>query len=261
MKGVMKVLLPLCIVTLMLASVVGCTDANRSSGTDTDDLTVLRVGASLTPHAEILHEIAGDLLVQGIKLEVVEIQDYVAPNLALADGDLDANFYQHVPYLEYFNDKYGTDLVPVGEVHFEPMTVYAGQSNNLDAIEDGTVIAIPLDDTNKARSLVLLEAEGVDLGRVNLVEAQADALPGLLDQSDFAVINGNFALEAGIHQDRALAAETRGFAAASEYANVLVVRAGDEDDPVIEKLMKALTSERVREFILLKYEGAVIPMF
>lgn len=246
---------------------------------DDDDLTVLKVGASPAPHAEILAQIKEMLKEDGIDLQIIEFSDYVTPNTALDSGEIDANFFQHVPYLDDFNAENGTHLVSVFAVHFEPLTVYAGQSDDLDDIADGATIAVPNDTTNEARALLLLQAQGLitlkdgvgiaatpaditdNPHNIKFVEAEAAALPRLLDDADFAVINGNFALSAGIDPALALASEKADSEAADMYANVLVVKAGNENQEAIKWLVNALGSDIVREFIVSSYGGAVVPVF
>ena len=243
------------------------------------ELEVLKVGASPAPHAEILANLKEQLKGDGIDLQIIEFSDYVTPNTALDSGEIDANFFQHVPYLEDFNKENGTDLVPVFAVHFEPLTIYAGKSNDLDAIADGAQIAIPNDTTNEARALLLLEAEGLitlkpgvgiaatpaditeNPHNIKFIEAEAAALPRLLEDADFAIINGNFALSAGIDKTLALASEKADSEAADRYANVLVVKAGNENDTRIQWLVNALKTDITRNFILEKYSGAVVPVF
>ncbi|MCL2491912.1 MAG: MetQ/NlpA family ABC transporter substrate-binding protein [Coriobacteriia bacterium] len=269
---------------LVLAfALVGCGgDDTTTDDTTTDDsseVTTLRVGATASPHAEILEQVKEDLKAQGIDLEIIEFSDYVTPNTALDSGELDANFFQHVPYLDDFNSENGTDLVSVLPIHFEPLTIYAGQSDDLKSIADGATIAIPNDTTNEARALLLLEAEGLislkegvgiaatpadivdNAHNIKFVEAEAAALPRLLDDADFAVINGNFALSAGIDSALALASESADSEAADMYANVLVVKAGNENDAGIQKLISALKSDSVRTFINESYDGVVVPVF
>jgi len=283
MKGFNKWLL--LVLALVLALAVGLTGCGANDSADVDvpddapELTVLTVGASVTPHAEILAELKDELAAEGIELKIVEFTDYVTPNTALDSGELDANFFQHVPYLDNFNEENGTDLVSVFPVHFEPLTIYAGKSDDLSNIADGAKVAIPSDPTNGARSLLLLEAEGLitlgdDLGmtatpqdivenphNIEIVEAEAAAVPRLLDDVDFAVINGNNALAGDVDPARALASESADSEAADLYANVIVVKAGNENDAAIQKLVNALKSETLRSWILERYEGIVVPVF
>jgi len=243
------------------------------------EVVTLTVGASVTPHAEILAELKDELAAEGIVLDIIEFTDYVMPNTALDSGELDANFFQHVPYLENFNEENGTDLVAIFPVHFEPLTIYAGQSDDLENIADGAKIAIPNDTTNGARSLLLLQAQGLitlkdDAGmtatkldiednpyNIDIVEADAPAVSQLLPDVDFAIINGNNALQGNVDPELALASEGVDSEAADMYANVIVVKAGNENDSAIQKLIDALKTDRIRSWIEERYEGVVVPVF
>ena len=248
----------------------------------TSDLagTTLKVAASPTPHAEILNAAKDILAEQGITLEVVEFSDYVQPNLVTESGEVDANYFQHGPYLESFNEENGTHLVSVGAIHYEPFGIYPGKSSDLENIADGAVIAVPNDATNEARALQLLAAQGIitlkeDAGlaatkndvvdnphNIELVEMEAAQLPRTLSDVDFAVINGNYAMEAGFSVGKdALATEDASSEAAQTYANLLVVKEGNENDPAIQALFAALTSDTVKDYINNTYDGAVVPIF
>jgi len=249
----------------------------ESSAPETE-LTVLRVGASPAPHAQILASVKDALAAEGIDLQVQEFTDYVLPNIALEDGDLDANFFQHKPYLDDFNANNDTHLVSAAAIHFEPLGLYAGKSSDLDNIADGASIAVPNDTTNEARALLLLESlglikvkEGAGLAATkkdivenpkNLVidELEAAQLPRTLPDYDFAVINANYALDDGI-TDSVLTTEDAQSEAAQTFANILAVREGDESRPEIQALVKALTSEESRTFISETYGVTVIPVF
>lgn len=234
----------------------------------------LKVGASPAPHAEILH-FAGPLLEkEGIVLDVVEFTDYVLPNLSLAQKDLDANFFQHVPYLESFAKERGLDLVSLGAVHLEPMALFSQKLKSLDELKDGASIAIPSDATNGGRALLLLQklgliklAEGVGLEATELDVAEnpkkfkftaleAAQLARVLPDVDVAVINGNYALEGGLKLQDALAHED----GQSPYANILAVRKGDESREDLQKLLSVLQGPEVAAFIEKQYDGAVLPV-
>ena len=238
--------------------------------------TVLTVGATPVPHAELLALVKDDLAAKGIELRVVEFTDYVTPNLALNDGQLDANFFQHVPYLESFSAEKGLKLVSAFAVHVEPLGLYSSKAKKLEEIADGAKIAIPNDPTNEGRALLLLQARGfIKLSekaglkgtpadvvenprKFKFVELEAAQLPRTLSDVDAAVINGNFALEAGLNPVvDALLIE----GAESPYANIVAVRAGTESDPRITALAEALRSAKVKEFILSKYSGGVVAVF
>lgn len=241
---------------------------------------VIKIGATPLPHAEIL-KIAKELLAaQGYDLQIVEFTDYVQPNLALDSGDLDANFFQHKPYLDQFNAERGTDLISVANVHFEPLGVYAGKAATLDALEDKAQVAVPNDATNEARALLLLEAQGLIKLKENaglnatakdivenpknlqIVEIAAEQLARSLQDVSIAVINGNYAIQAGLNvATDALAKEDAASIAATTFANIIVVKNGNENDPAVQALIQAVTSPEVKTFIETTYEGAVVPVF
>lgn len=240
----------------------------------------LVVGASPSPHAEILKEVQSVLKEKGIELEIKEFSDYVQPNLALQDKNLDANYFQHKPYLDSFNEENKTTLVSAGQVHYEPLGVYPGKTKSLDAIPDGAIIAVPNDTTNEARALLLLEATGLikvspDAGlkatakditenpkNIQIKELEAAQLSRALPDVDVAVINGNYAIEAGFNvATDALAKEESDSVAAQTYANIIAVRKGDENREDIKALLDALKSDKVKKFIEEKYKGSVVPLF
>ena len=240
-----------------------------------DPLT-LKVAASPTPHPEILKQCVDVLKEQGIELVITEYADYVVPNTAVEDGEEDANYFQHVPYLDEFNAQRGTHLVSVAGIHIEPMGLYAGKSASLDAIPDGGKVAVPNDPTNEGRALLLLEAQGLiklkdssDLAstpkditenpkNLEFVELAAEEVPANLDEVDIAAINSNYALGAGLNPvTDALVIE----AADSPYVNVLVVKEGNEDDVAVQALVKALQSDTVKDYINSTFGGAVVPAF
>lgn len=243
------------------------------------ELVKVKVGASVTPHAEILNAVKEELKAAGYDLEVVEFTDYVLPNTALEQGDLDANYFQHTPYLDNFNEENGTHLVSVGKIHYEPFGIYAGKTTDLSAIPDGGSIAIPNDGTNEARALLLLEAQGLiklkegitftatvlDIAEnpknLDIKEIEAAQLARSLQDVDAAVINGNYAIQAGLKVKDALAIEDKDSIAADTYANVLVVKEGHENDDAIKALLAALQSDTAKKFMEEKYEGAVIAAF
>ncbi|MGO5205325.1 MetQ/NlpA family ABC transporter substrate-binding protein [Parolsenella catena] len=248
-----------------------------ASGSSEDN--VITVGASPSPHAEILNAVADELKSEGYELKAVEYNDYVQPNVALDAGDLDANYFQHLPYLENYNDENGTNLVSAGAIHFEPMGLYAGKSSDINNVPDGAKIAVPSDATNEARALLLLQDQGViklkdgvgleatandieeNPHNIQLVEVEAAAVPRSLEDCDFAVINGNYALSAGLDTGATLASESADSEAAQTYANIVAVRKGDENSEKTQALIKALTSDTARKFIEEQYKGSVIPVF
>ena len=238
------------------------------------------VGATPTPHAQILEQVVDVLYEEGIILEIVEFTDFVLPNLALNDGELHANYFQHRPYMESFNNEHGTNVVPVGGIHYEPLGIYPGRSDDLSDIPEGAIIAIPNDVTNAARALNLLEANGLitlaegagllatsrdivyNPHNIEIYEVAAAQLARILPDVNFAVINGNFALQAGLTVERdALASEDPESEAAQTYMNVVAARAGYEDNPVILRLVEVIQSEEIRQFILDNFQGAVVPLF
>ena len=255
---------------------------SSEAAAETNDLagTTIKVAASPVPHAEILG-VAKDILAeQGITLEIIEYTDYVQPNMVTESGEVDANYFQHTPSLDSFNEENGTHLVSVGAIHYEPFGLFAGKTATLDELADGAKIAVPNDTTNEARALQLLAAQGIitlkegagltatknDIAEnphnVDIVEMEAAQLPRTLADVDFAVINGNYASEAGLNAATdALAVEDASSEAAQTFANILVVKEGNEDDPAIQALLAALQSEQVKNFIDETYSGAVVAIF
>lgn len=245
-------------------------------GSKSDDKTI-KVGACVTPHAEILNSVKDKLAEEGWDLEVVEYNDYVLPNTALEDGELDANYFQHKPYLDDFNEENGTHIVGVANVHFEPMAIYAGKTASLDDVADGASVAVPNDTTNEARALLLLEAQGLislneDAGvqatvlditdnpyHLEIKELEAAQVAKSIQDVDFAVINGNYAIEVGLTDP--LAVEASDSLAAETYANLIAVKEGNEDSEKTKALVDAVLSDDVRDYINENYEGAVVPVF
>lgn len=256
--------------------------ATDAAETPSGELEKIVVGASSTPHAEILEAVSGELEALGYELDIKIFDDYVMPNLALADGEIDANYFQHEPYLLNFNAENGTDLVSAAAIHYEPMGIYGGSKSSLDELAEGDIIAVPNDGTNEARALLLLQdqglitlKEGIDAStetatildiaenpqNLEIVEMEAKNIPHSLPDVAFAVINGNYALQAGLTGNDALASESADSDAAQTYANILAVRAGEEDSAKTQALITALTSETCRQFIEETYSGAVVPIF
>ena len=273
--------LPLC---LSLAACGGDSAADSGAadtgaaeeGGDSGETVTLTVAASPTPHAVILEQCVPILAEQGIDLVINQYSDYVVPNTAVEDGDEDANYFQHLPYLEDFNETRGTHLVSVAGVHIEPMGIYAGRVESLEDLPDGAVIGIPNDPTNEGRALLLLEAQGLitldDSSNLsatpnNIVdnpknlqfeEIEAQTLPSSRPDLDLAVINSNYALGAGLNPTTdALAIESSD----SPYVNVLVVKEGNEDNAAVQALVEALHSDTIRDFITEEFDGAVVPAF
>ena len=244
-------------------------------GGEKEAAVVLNVAASSTPHAVILEQVVDDLAEQGIDLQIHEYGDYIVPNTAVEEGEEDANYFQHIPYLESFNANEGTHLVSVGGVHIEPMGVYAGKTATLEELADGAVIAVPNDPTNEGRALLLLESLGLiklqdssnleatpnDIAEnpknLTFKELEAAMIPNTVEEVDLSVINVNYALEAGFNPAAdALAIES----ADSPYVNIVAVREGSEDSPEIQALVKALQSEEISKFIIEAFGGAVVPV-
>lgn len=265
------------VLTVGLAACSGSDDAATNDDSNKEEIT-LKIGASPTPHAEILNAAKDELAEKGIKLDIVEFTDYVQPNLATESGDLDANYFQHTPYLEQFNKEQGTHLVSVGAVHFEPMSIYAGTVKDLKDIPKGTKVGIPNDATNGGRALLLLEANGLiklnpDAGvtatklditenpyNLEIVEMEAAQLPLSLSDLGFAAINSNYALQNKLTEDDTLATEDAESVAAKTYGNVVVVKEGNENLPGIAELMEVLHGQTVVDFINNTYGGAVAPL-
>jgi len=267
------------IVSIALLAAVSVT-LLAGCGSKKSSETVLTVGASPSPHAEILEQVKGDLKKEGIKLKIVQYSDYVQPNEALNSGDLDANYFQHKPYMDEFNKEKGTKLVSVGTIHYEPLGIYAGKTKSLSDLKDGAQIAIPNDTTNEARALLLLETQklitlkdGAGLNatvkdikdnpkNLNIVEIEAAQIPHSLQDVDLAVLNGNYAIQAGLSVSKdALAIETADSTAAKTYANIIAVKKGNENNKAVKALVKALQSEKIKKYINDKYDGSVVPAF
>ena len=274
----MKKLIATVLAVAALAGLVaGCGGEKKAEKTaDGDKKVVLKVGATPVPHAEILNHIKDALAKEGVDLQVVEFTDYVKPNLSLNDKELDANFFQHEPYLKKFCEDRKLELVSLCKVHIEPMGVYSKKVKDIKAIKDGSVIAIPNDPTNGGRALNILAKagllklkDGVGIAatvndivenpkNLKIQEAEAAMLPRTLDDVDLAVINSNFAMEAKLNPTKdAIFIEPKD----SPYANIVAVRKGDENRPEIQKLKKALLTDDVRKFLEDKYKGSIVPAF
>jgi len=272
MKKTIAILLSL---VLILSVLTACGQKN--------DAKTIVVGASATPHAEILEQVKAVLAEQGYTLEIKIYDDYVLPNTALDDGALDANYFQHTPYLNSFNESNGTKLSSAALIHYEPFGIYANEVSDLTALAEGATIIIPADDSNETRALLLLQQEGlitlpedasaavgvtlldiVEDNGYNIVAVQADTVPAQLENSDpgtIAVINGNYALQAGLKVADALAVEDASGDAAQTYANIIAVRTGEENNEKIKALIDALQSDAVKTYIESTYGGAVVAIF
>lgn len=261
----------------VLAAVLaaGTLTACGSSGKDGGTITV---AATEVPHAEILEAAKPILAEQGWDLQVTVFNDYVQPNEVVEAGDFDCNYFQHTPYLDSFNEERGTHLVNVGEIHYEPLGIYGGTESDLANISDGATIAIPNDTTNEARALLLLQDNGIltlkegagieatknDIAdnphNVEIVELEAAQVARVIGETSFVVLNGNYALQAGLNaQTDALAYETSDSEAAKTYVNVIVVKEGNENNAGVKALVDVLKSDNIRKFINDKYQGSVVP--
>ena len=290
MKKVLAIVLS---ALLLVAALAGCASKSEPASTETAStdttastdgkLETLKVGASSTPHAEILEQVKDTLAAEGYDLQIVIYDDYVLPNQSLADGSLDANYFQHTPYLNSFNASNGTDLVSAAKIHYEPFGLYGNDVASVADIASDATILIPADDSNETRALLLLAQEGLielpadasaekGVTTLDIVDAkghdvqplQADTVPAQLANSNpgtVAVINGNYALQAGLHASDALAIEDASGDAAQTYANIIACRAGEENSAKIQALVKALQSDAVKDYIEKTYNGAVEPMF
>lgn len=261
--------------------VSGCGDSAESStdknvsADSASDLVILKVGATPNPHARILENIKDDLKAEGIDLQIVEFSDYVLPNIALNDGELDANFHQHQPHLDKLSEDRKLDLKSIAKIHIEPIGFYSKKIQEISALNDGATIAIPNDPSNGGRALILLNdneiiklkdasnlfATEMDIAKnpkkLKIKPVDAAMLPKVINDVDGAVINGNYALQAGMSAKEAIFLED----SRSPYANILVVRSKDIENPNLLKLKNALTSEKTKKFLEENYKGEVVPAF
>lgn len=253
----------------------GCT-SDTAKPTKSTEMVTIKVGASPVPHAEILNNVKEKLAKEGIDLQVIEFTDYIQPNLALNDKELDANYFQHLPYLENFVQEHHLKLTSLGSVHLEPMGVYSHQLKNISEVANGAKVAIPNDPTNGGRALLLLQSVGLikldpsagilanvtnitdNPKHLEFTELEAAQLPRSMDDVTLAVINTNYAIEAGLNPEKdAIALEAKD----SPYVNIVAIREGDEKRPELQKLIKALQSEDTSRFIKEKYKGAILTAY
>ena len=245
----------------------------------TGDPVTIKVGANITPHSEILEQAKPILAEQGITLEIVQLEDSITPNTGVIEGSLDANYFQHVPYLEQFNEENGSDLVSIGAVHYEPFGVYAGRVSDLAELPDGAVVAVPNNVTNEARALLLLAQEGIitlkeDAGinatvaditdnpkNIEFKELAPEQLVQALPDVDVAVINGNYAIEGGLSVKDALAVEANDGLAAQTYGNIIATSADKENDEALKALVSVLQGKAISDYINATYDGAVVPLY
>ena len=274
---------------LSVSMLAGCGSSNGDSKKDSAENKTIKVAASATPHAEILEYAKTALKEKGYDLEVTIFDDYVKPNEVVESGEFDANYFQHVPYLESFNEEKGTylnsfneekgtHLVIAGKIHYEPFGIYPGTKKSLDDIADGDTIAVPNDTTNEARALLLLQDNGIiklkdgaginatvndieeNPHNIEIVELEAAQVARVVDETSFVVLNGNYALQAGFSVSKdALAYETSDSEAAKTYVNVIAVKEGNENNEAIKALVDVLKSDDVKKYINDTYDGAVLP--
>ena len=273
-KNTLSKIVSIALATVLAAGILAGCGSKAGSG----EGKTITVAASTTPHAEILEQVAEILAKDGWKLEVTEFEDYVQPNLVVDSGEMDANYFQHIPYLENFNEENNTALVNAGGIHYEPFGIYPGTKDALDALEDGDTIAVPNDTTNEARALLLLqdnglitlkEGAGLEATVLDIVdnpknlqiqELEAAQVSRVKDEVALIVLNGNYALEAGFSVGRdSIAHEESDSEAAKTYVNVIAVKEGNENSDKIKALVNALKSDAVKTYINDTYDGAVIP--
>ena len=264
---------------LAVASLTACGSSDKKDDSKkAESKGTIKVAASATPHAEILEEAKKILKDKGWDLQIQVFDDYVQPNNVVESGDFDANYFQHIPYLEQFNKEKGTHLVNAGGIHYEPFGIYPGTKKKLDELAEGDTIAVPNDTTNEARALLLLEANGIiklkdgagltatvkDIAEnprnVKIQELEAAQVPRVKNEVAFVVLNGNYALQAGFSVSKdSIAYEKSDSEAAKTYVNVIAVKKGNENKPGIKALVEVLKSDEIKKFINDKYDGAVVP--
>jgi D-methionine transport system substrate-binding protein len=281
-KGKLKKALALALTgAVIIGAFAGC-GAKKDSSSDTkkEETKKIVIGASPSPHADILKVAKKELKKEGYELEIKEYSDYVQPNTALESGDLDANYFQHKPYLDDFNKKKKTHLVSAGMIHYEPFGIFPGKTKTLKDLKKGATVAVPNDTTNEARALLLLQDQGLiklkdgagltatkkdiveNKKDLAIKEIEAAQIPRSLKDVDIAVVNGNYALQAGLKVNKdALATEDADSVGAKTYGNIVAVKKGNEKSAAIKALIKALKSDTVKKYINDKYDGAVVPLF
>ena len=281
-KGTLKKALALALTGAVLVGAFAGCGAKKDSSSDTkkEETKKIVIGASPSPHADILKVAKKELKKEGYELEIKEYSDYVQPNTALESGDLDANYFQHKPYLDDFNKQKKTHLVSAGTIHYEPFGIFPGKTKTLKALKNGATVAVPNDTTNEARALLLLQDQGLiklkdgagltatkkdiveNKKDLAIKEIEAAQIPRSLKDVDIAVVNGNYALQAGLKVNKdALATEDADSIGAKTYGNVVAVKKGNEKTDATKALIKALKSDTVKKYINDKYDGAVVPLF
>ncbi len=280
-KNVLNKIVAAAATLALTLSLAGCGSSSQATGGSTVSAagnTVIKVGANITPHSEILEQAKPLLEAKGITLEIVKIEDSVTPNTGVIEGSLDANYFQHVPYLDQFNAENGSDLVSIGAIHYEPFGIYAGKTTDLSQLPDGAVVAVPNNVTNEARALLLLAQEGLltlkdDAGitatvedivenpkNIQFKELAPEQLVAALPDVDVAVINGNYAIEGGLHVSQALAVEANDGLAAVTYGNIIAAAPANADNAALLALVEVLQGEEIKKFINDTYDGAVVPL-
>lgn len=281
-KGTLKKALALALTGAVLVGAFAGCGAKKDSSSDTkkEETKKIVIGASPSPHADILKVAKKELKKEGYELEIKEYSDYVQPNTALESGDLDANYFQHKPYLDDFNKKKKTHLVSAGMIHYEPFGIFPGKTKTLKDLKKGATVAVPNDTTNEARALLLLQDQGLiklkdgagltatkkdiveNKKDLAIKEIEAAQIPRSLKDVDIAVVNGNYALQAGLKVNKdALATEDADSVGAKTYGNIVAVKKGNEKLAATKALIKALKSDTVKKYINDKYDGAVVPLF
>ena len=283
MKNQIKKIISAVVILVLLFAITACSNSNQANNNASDSSkntegTVIKVGANITPHAEILEKAKPILAEKGITLEIVKLEDSITPNTGVIEGSLDANYFQHVPYLEQFNKENGSSLVSIGAIHYEPFGIYAGRTKALSELPDEAVVAVPNNVTNEARALLLLAQEGIitlnkDAGinatveditdnpkNIKFKELAPEQLVAALPDVDVAVINGNYAIEGGLHIKQALAVEANDSLAATTYGNIIATSADKKDNAALLTLVEVLKSQEISKYIEDTYDGAVVPL-
>ena len=287
MKKIIKRISAAALLLTLAISTTACGSTAQAAPAKSEDAvtaadagnTVIKVGANITPHSEILEQAKPLLAEKGITLEIVKLEDSITPNTGVIEGSLDANYFQHVPYLEQFNKENGSDLVSIGAIHYEPFGIYAGRTTDLSQLPDGALVAVPNNVTNEARALLLLAQEGIiklkDGAGINATvediidnplnvqfeELAPEQLVAALPDVDVAVINGNYAIEGGLSVKNALAVEANDGLAAQTYGNIIATSPDKANDPAILALVEVLQGPEVAQFINDTYDGAVVPLY
>ncbi|MBO4928387.1 MAG: metal ABC transporter substrate-binding protein [Clostridiales bacterium] len=278
MKNTFKRIITVALTLTLLSSAAACGKKTKAADTDAAEKKTIKVGANITPHAEILEQAKPLLEAKGITLEIVKLEDSITPNTGVIEGSLDANYFQHVPYLDQFNKENNSDLVSIGAIHYEPFGIYAGRTKDLKDLPDGAIVAVPNNVTNEARALLLLQQEGLlklkdDAGitatledivenpkNIEFKELAPEQLVAALPDVDVAVINGNYAIEGGLHVSGALAVEANDGLAAQTYGNIIATSKDKQNDEALKILVEVLQGPEIKAYIEKTYDGAVVPL-